>query len=198
MTDIDPNISNVTPLRPKDPTAALRARRYRLRKKIGTAGVPRLKGGGRKAKHGHTRHRKRSPEHQAWQNMKDRCLNPNNPQFHLWGGRGITIYQPWIDSFEAFFAYVGPRPSPKHELDRIDPDGDYVPGNVIWATHKEASAHTRQAHQIPVPDGRKVTLTQMSRELGLHHKKLQSVVDHAKTSIVRGARSEDVATRVGI
>src|SRR6266446_3703940 len=82
-------------------------------------------------KHGHAL--QRSPEYRAWQDMKSRCLNPENKRYKDYGGRGIKIRQPWIDSFEAFFAYVGPRPSSRHSLHRIDNDGNYEPGNVIWA-----------------------------------------------------------------
>jgi hypothetical protein len=76
----------------------------------------------------------RTPEYMAWSAMKQRCLNPRNKRFPDYGGRGITVYKEWADSFEAFFAYVGPRPSPEYSLDREDNDGNYEPGNVRWTT----------------------------------------------------------------
>lgn len=78
-----------------------------------------------------------TPEYNAWRSMKVRCLNPSNEGYALYGGRGITIYGPWQESFEAFFAHIGRRPSAQHSLDRIDNDGNYEPGNVRWATPRE-------------------------------------------------------------
>src|SRR5262249_11363120 len=77
---------------------------------------------------------KDSPEWQAWQSMKTRCLNPNYPGAHNYSGREITVCAEWLDSFVAFFAHVGLRPSPEHSLDRIDNERGYEPGNVRWAT----------------------------------------------------------------
>jgi hypothetical protein len=132
--------------------------------------------------------------------MKDRVLNPNHPHFKDWGGRGITIYQPWIDDFEAFFAYIGPRPSPRHSLDRWpDRNGNYEPGNVRWATPREQQNNRRDNIIVPLPDGRDVTRTQLSRELGLPDRKLKTFVNDAKRSIDRGATAPaEQATRVGI
>jgi hypothetical protein len=73
------------------------------------------------------------PEYGCWQAMRQRTGNPNNPSWEYYGGRGITMCEQWND-YEVFKADVGPRPSPKHTLDRIDPDGNYEPGNVRWAT----------------------------------------------------------------
>lgn len=86
--------------------------------------------------HGHTRNGKNggvSPEYRAWCGMKQRCLNTQNARYSDWGGRGITICEEWCNSFEAFLAHIGPKPSSKCSLDRINNDGNYEPGNVRWA-----------------------------------------------------------------
>lgn len=78
-----------------------------------------------------------TPEHRAWKEMRSRCSNPRRQFFGRYGGRGITVCDRWTDSFEAFVADMGPRPSPAHSLDRIDVNGNYEPGNCRWATALE-------------------------------------------------------------
>ena len=65
------------------------------------------------------------PEYQSWAAMKDRCLNTYSPKFKYYGGRGITVCEEWVDSFETFFADMGERPTKKHTLDRIDGNGNW-------------------------------------------------------------------------
>jgi len=77
--------------------------------------------------------------------MKQRCLDPECLIYPNYGGRGISIHAPWIISFESFFEHMGPRPSKKHSIDRIDNDGNYEPGNVRWATTKQQRRNTRRS-----------------------------------------------------
>lgn len=81
-------------------------------------------------------------ESTAWRDAKRRCTNPNCKKWERYGGRGITMCDEWMNSFEQFFAYIGPKPTSQHSLDRIDNDGNYEPGNVRWATKQEQARNT--------------------------------------------------------
>lgn len=86
-----------------------------------------------------------TPEYTTWKSMKGRCLNPRDHSFSNYGGRGIMICERWLSDFKNFIFDMGPRPSPKHSLDRIDNNGDYEPTNCRWATAKEQSGNMRKS-----------------------------------------------------
>jgi len=72
----------------------------------------------------------------TWQGILKRCQNPANKDYPNYGGRGITVCAEWRD-VAAFITWIeanlGPRPAGM-SLDRVNPDGNYEPGNVRWAT----------------------------------------------------------------
>lgn len=85
-----------------------------------------------------------SKAYRAWSSMKTRCYNPKAKSWKYHGGMGVKVSVDWMDDFEAFAAHIGDPPTPLHTVDRIDPWGDYVPGNVRWATQAEQNANTRR------------------------------------------------------
>lgn len=107
-----------------------------------------------------------TPEYRAWASMKARCTNPSTENFPLYGGRGITVCERWRD-FENFYADMGPRPSPKHSLDRWpNNDGDYEPSNCRWATSKQQTTNRRSNRLLSV-DGSTKTLTEWARQASI-------------------------------
>lgn len=112
-----------------------------------------------------------TPEYSAWKNMKKRCQDISHKEYDRYGGRGITVCDEW-ESLEAFLSDVGPRPSPKHSLERIDNCGNYEPSNCRWATAAEQQRNTRRTRLITYR-GKTQCIADWSIELGIKRKTIQ-------------------------
>jgi hypothetical protein len=108
----------------------------------------------------------KSLAYSSWCHMKARCNNPNHESYPHYGGRGIVVCERWANSFAAFFEDMGDRPSRKHEIDRIDNDGNYEPGNCQWATRRQQSRNKRTNVFVNV-DGDVRCVTDWANGLGV-------------------------------
>ena len=107
----------------------------------------------------------KTPEYIAWQDMKTRCFNPNYKRYPNWGGRGITVYDRWLNSSENFLADMGLKPTVKHSLDRINNDADYCPENCRWATKAEQQNNRKNNYLITIND-ETYTIAQWTEKMG--------------------------------
>lgn len=111
-------------------------------------------------RHGYTDTR----TYKVWLSMRQRCLNPNNPAYSNYGGRGVSIAPEW-DSFEQFWADMGDVPDDM-SIERIDNDGNYEPANCRWATRLEQGRNTRKCRPITF-QGVTKTITEWAEQFGI-------------------------------
>jgi hypothetical protein len=92
-------------------------------------------------------------------------VRSKHPSFRQY--RGVRVCERWLSSFENFLADMGPRPSPRHSLDRFpDWEGDYEPGNCRWATRAEQNSNRRDTVRIEI-GGERMTLRQAEALCGV-------------------------------
>lgn len=115
-------------------------------------------------------------EYAVWDNMKARCFNPNNSNYPRYGGRGITVCDEWKDSFESFYADMGPKPA-GCSLDRINNDGNYCKENCRWAD-SVTQANNKSNNRMLSAFGKTQTMANWARDCGLTSNCLESRLKH--------------------
>jgi len=107
----------------------------------------------------------KSPEWRAWKHMKQRCGDPKHPEFHRYGGRGITVCKKWLN-FESFYADMGDRPSVDYSIDRINNNLGYCGFNCRWATAEQQGNNKRNSVLI-THQGETLSISQWARKVGM-------------------------------
>ena len=133
-------------------------------------------------KHGHTKDNKMSSEYVSWQRMIQRCQNLGYANYHNYGGRGISVYNKWKDSFVSFLEDMKEKPFRNAQLDRINTDGNYEPSNCRWVTCKENSRN-RKNNLIIEWNNQKKTLTKWSEILNINKNTLRDRIYSTKWTL---------------
>lgn len=141
----------------------------------------------RAARHARTLHEEKhgmskTRPYRIWHGMRQRCQNPNNKKYELYGGSGVEVCDRWND-FSNFWEDMKNGYSDDLSLDRIDGDGDYEPENCRWATDREQAENSDNAHKIEI-DGEKKTIKMWCKEFGVN-------VNTARVRIHRGWDDEE-------
>jgi hypothetical protein len=116
--------------------------------------------------HGHGS--SRNPTYSKYQAMKQRCLNPKHEAYDNYGGRGIKVCDRWLNSFENFLADMGESPAGM-TIERQNSNGDYEPGNCVWATKAEQARNTRHNVKVTIEGKTYATLREAAEAYGLSY-----------------------------
>lgn len=111
----------------------------------------------------------------TWYNMISRCYSEHTAAYKDYGGRGIKIYQPWLDDPREFVKYceevLGWTPEKlevqKLTIDRIDVNGNYEPGNLRLATKQEQSMNIRSTRNF-WKEVENINVAQLAREHNMY------------------------------
>jgi hypothetical protein len=104
-------------------------------------------------------------EFSSWRNMMQRCNNKKYISYERYGGRGIVVCSEWFD-FKNFLSDMGPIPSSRHSIDRINNDGMYSKENCKWATMEEQSLNKKNTRYISL-NGRMFKMAEISKLCGI-------------------------------
>lgn len=119
--------------------------------------------------------------YERWVAMIERCESINTINYKKYGGRGIKVCKKWRNSFVKFYEDMGPMPTNKHEIDRIDNDGNYEPRNCRWATPKENCRNKSNNHTLTFR-GKTMTIQEWSEKIGINNSTLLKRVTEYKWS----------------
>jgi hypothetical protein len=106
-----------------------------------------------------------SPEYSSWLHMRRRCVRVDEPAYENYGGRGIAVCERW-QSFENFLADMGPKPTPKHSIERLDNEKNYSLDNCVWATRTEQNCNTRRNVYIEI-GGERLAVSAAARKFNI-------------------------------
>jgi hypothetical protein len=101
--------------------------------------------------------------------MIQRCTNPSDPKFRIYGARGIQVCEKWL-LFAGFIEDMGDPPKGM-SLDRIDVNGNYELLNCRWATAKQQANNTTVNVRVSI-GGRSMTLKEAAEQEQVPYKKL--------------------------
>lgn len=110
-------------------------------------------------------------------NMIKRCENPKDKRWDRYGGRGISICHEWRTNRKSFYDWaLANGYDPSLTIDRINVDGNYQPSNCRWVTASEQQNNTSRNRYLEW-NGRRETVANWARELGVRNMALQHRVD---------------------
>lgn len=108
------------------------------------------------------------PVYNSWKSAKQRCYDKRCKDYPRYGGRGIAMWEPWRQEFNLFYLFMGDPPGKGYQLDRINNDGNYEPGNCRWVDSKTQSNNRRTNVSITA-FGKTQSIEHWAKETGIKY-----------------------------
>lgn len=114
----------------------------------------------------------------VWNNMKERCYNPNHNHYKHYGARGITICDEWKNDFQSFYDWAMSNDYKEDlTIDRIDVNGNYEPSNCRWITNKEQQRN-RTNNKLITINGETKCLPEWCELLNLNYNTVRTRINN--------------------
>lgn len=130
-----------------------------------------------------------------WNGMLNRCYNPNNHKYKVYGNIGIAVCKEWKENFKVFYDWaISNGYEDVLTIDRIDVNGNYEPTNCRWANVKTQNNNRRNNRLITYKNATH-TLSEWSEILNIKRSTLKSrfkynwSIQKAFTTPVRKSRN---------
>lgn len=118
--------------------------------------------------------------------MKERCLNPNNPNYKYYGAKDITVCKEWLDDFMNFYNWSIENGYRENlTIDRIDNDKGYSPSNCRWTTYKEQVENRKTLYSNIKYNNEIHTLSEWSKLLNIPYSTLRYRYSKYKEILLR-------------
>lgn len=115
--------------------------------------------------------------------MKDRCYNPNDINYHIYGKQGVTICEEWLSDRTTFFEWAFDNGyNDNLSIDRIDGTKGYSPDNCRWATPKQQARNLCTNRPITI-DGETKLLCEWAEEYHLYPSTIIKRLKRGKTGM---------------
>ena len=132
---------------------------------------------------------------QSWLHRRtgiiSRCRNPLCKAYPNYGARGIDIYQAWVDDPKVWLAYIVTLEKwdvPGLDLDRIDNEKGYFPGNLRLVPRTDNSNNRRNTVKITV-EGRSIPFCDFWKEYCPNWKSYNALTHH----LAKGKTGDEIA-----
>jgi len=127
--------------------------------------------------HGQTRG-EYSRIYRIWRGMKSRCYNENNKNYFRYGGRGVIVFDSWVNNYSEFQRWSLENGYKDNlTIDRVDNNGNYEPSNCRWTT-MVVQARNRRNSMVVIYNGESVNLMEISEKVGIRVSVIRSRLNY--------------------
>jgi hypothetical protein len=135
-------------------------------------------------------------QYKIWAAMRQRCSNPKEESYAVYGGRGIKVCAEWA-TFIGFWSDMADGYAPNLTIDRIDNDGDYCKDNCRWATKTQQARNTSKNRKV-VYQGTEMSVAEAAEKAGLNRFALrQRVADGVEGEALFAPRLQSGRKKAG-